>query len=285
MNRPAITLTLGTRAELRAVLVGDRIDTAGLDRGEVLSRTPLAYRAGKTGFAVVFRYGVVVLGNLDTQEAEEVLSSLRGRIAGPHKLREEETAIVETAPDDQIPAGGPIGVREMTLERLILVAYALSDSVVLAHDEREVSAVFDRIEPFARDLAERGRISVPRNTVRDLAERGRISVPRNTVLKLIGNALLAQHRLSGRVAVGEDPDILWDRPDLGRLYSRLKDEYELAERSEGLGNKLDVIGQTARALTDLMDSQRGLRLELMIVLLIVFEIGITLATIYFGGSH
>ena len=157
----------------------------------------------------------------------------------------------------------------MSLERLILVAYALSDSVVLAHDEREVAAVFDRIEPFARDLA----------------ERGRIAVPRNTVLKLIGNALLAQHRLSGRVAVGEDPDILWDRPDLGRLYSRLKDEYELAERVDGLNNKIEVISQTARALTDLMDSQRGLRLELMIVLLIVFEIGITLSQLFFGEGH
>ncbi len=269
MNRQPDALTLGTRAELRAVLVGDRIDTAGLDRGDVLSRTPLAYRAGKNGFVVLFRYGVVVLGNLDPQEAEGVLTSLRGRIAGPHRLREEETVLVEAAADDQIPAGGPIGVREMSLERLILVAYALSDSVVLAHDEREVAAVFDRIEPFARDLG----------------EHGRISVPRNTVLKLIGNAVLAQHRLSGRVAVGEDPDILWDRPDLGRLYSRLKDEYELAERSEGLGNKLEVIGQTARALTDLMDSQRGLRLELMIVLLIVFEIGITLSQLLYGVSH
>jgi uncharacterized Rmd1/YagE family protein len=253
---------------MRAVLVGDRIDTAGLDR-DVLSRTPLAYRAGKSGFVVVFRYGVVVFVNLDAAEADEVLAVLRGRIAGPHKVREEETAIVELMDDDQVPAGGPVGVREMSIERLILVAYALSDSVVLAHDEREVSAVFDRIEPFARDLA----------------ERGRISVPRNTVLKLIGNAVLAQHRLSGRVAVGEDPDILWDRPDLGRLYSRLKDEYELAERVEGLGNKLEVIGQTARALTDLMDSQRGLRLELMIVLLIVFEIGITLSQLFFGDGH
>jgi uncharacterized Rmd1/YagE family protein len=269
MNRPAATLTLGTRAELRAILLGDRIDTAGLDREGVLSRTPLTYRAGNNGFVVVFRYGVAVLGNLDAQEAEEVLSSLRGRIAGLHKLHEEEIAIVETAADDEIAVGGPIGVREMSLERLVLVAYALSDSVVLAHDEREVSAVFDRIEPFARELA----------------EHGRISVPRRTVLKLIGNALLAQHRLSGRVAVGEDPDILWDRPDLGRLYSRLKDEYELAERGDGLANKLEVIGQTARALTDLMDSQRGLRLELMIVLLIVFEIGITLSQLFYGASH
>ena len=268
MNQPA-SLSLGPRSELRAVFVGDRIDTAGLDRGEVLSRAPLAYRTGKRGFVVVFRYGVVVLGNLDAQEAEEVLTALRGRVAGPHKLREEETAIVEAAEDDRIPAGGPIGVREMSLERLILVAYALSDSVVLAYDEREVAAVFDRIEPFARELG----------------EHGRISVPRRTVLQLIGNALLAQHRLSGRVAVGEDPDILWDRPDLGRLYSRLKDEYELAERVDGLNNKIEVISQTARALTDLMDSQRGLRLELMIVLLIVFEIGITLSQLFFGEGH
>jgi uncharacterized Rmd1/YagE family protein len=105
------------------------------------------------------------------------------------------------------------------------------------------------------------------------------------VLQLIGNALLVQHRLSGRVAVGEDPDILWDRPDLERLYARLKDEYELAERIEGLSNKLKVIGETARALADLMDSARGLRLELMIVLLIVFEIAITLWQIFWVGAH
>ena len=45
MNQPA-SLSLGPRSELRAVFVGDRIDTAGLDRGEVLSRAPLAYRTG-----------------------------------------------------------------------------------------------------------------------------------------------------------------------------------------------------------------------------------------------
>jgi uncharacterized Rmd1/YagE family protein len=261
---------LGQRVNVRALLVGDRIDTAGLEVADALSTAPLAYRAGKGGFVVVFRYGVVVLVNLEQKEERDFLRSLRGRIASPFKTREDETAVVETAAEDQIPPGGPIGVKEISLDRLILVAYALSDSVVLAHDERDVAAVFDQIEPFARELA----------------EQGRISVRRNTVLKLIGNALLAQHRLSGRVAVGEDPDLLCDRPDLERLYSRLKDEYELAERVEGINNKLTVIAETARALTDLMDSQRGLRLELMIVLLIVFEIGITLTQIFFGwGSH
>jgi uncharacterized Rmd1/YagE family protein len=97
---------------------------------------------------------------------------------------------------------------------------------------------------------------------------------------------LVRHRLSGRVAVAEDPDLLWDHPDLNRLYARLKEEYELKDRADGLARKLDVIGETAQTLTDIMDTAHSQRLELMIVLLIVFEIGITFFQIFSGlGSH
>ena len=40
---------------------------------------------------------------------------------------------------------------------MLLIADALATSVILAHDERNVAAVFDVIEPLARGLAERGR--------------------------------------------------------------------------------------------------------------------------------
>jgi hypothetical protein len=56
--------------------------------------------------------------------------------------------------DDQIPPGGPIYVKVMSTERLLAVADALAKSVVLAYDERAVAAVFDIIEPFARELAD-----------------------------------------------------------------------------------------------------------------------------------
>jgi uncharacterized Rmd1/YagE family protein len=84
-----------------------------------------------------------------------------------------------------------------------------------------------------------------------------------------------QHRVSGRVAVSEKPDAVWDRPDLERLYARLQDEYELKERAEALSRKLAVISETAKVLTDIIDTKRSLRLELIIVFLIVFEIIIT----------
>jgi hypothetical protein len=54
----------------RAVLLGDRIDQAGLERNDALSTAPLAFRTGDGGMTVVFRYGVVVLIGLD-QAAED----------------------------------------------------------------------------------------------------------------------------------------------------------------------------------------------------------------------
>lgn len=258
-NLPAF----GDKVAVHAVLVGDRIDVAALERDAALptiATQPLAFRAGANGVAVAFRYGVVVFFGLTAPEENEVLKTLRSRITRAFRARdrEDETATIEVSAEreDQVPAGGPIYVKEIVLARLLLIAYALADSVVLARDEKEVAAVFDTIEPFARELA----------------VTGKTPGGRTTIMKLIGEALLVQHRVSGRVAVAEDPDVLWDRPSLSRLYARLKDEYELKERVESLNRKLSVISDTARALTDMGDTQRSLRLELLIVALIAFEI-------------
>ena len=52
--------------------------TSGLERGDVLATTPLAFRVGDNSVAVLFRYGVVVLIGLNALEEEEFLRSLQG---------------------------------------------------------------------------------------------------------------------------------------------------------------------------------------------------------------
>src|SRR5262249_14774762 len=250
-----------TRKKVRAILLGDRIDTSGLEQTDVLATAPLTFRAGKDGVVILFRYGVVALFDLSVLEEDEVIRGLQARVIGPVVPREDETAIIQLAPDkdEQILPGGPIQLRTITPEHIIVIADALAKSVVLARDEREVSSVIEVIEPFARRLA----------------ERGRTPGGRRAILKYIGNAMLGKNRVSGRVGVAEKPDAVWDRPDLERLYARLQDEYELKERAEALSRKLSVISDTAEMLTDMIDTKRSLRLEILIVLLILFEIVIT----------
>jgi uncharacterized Rmd1/YagE family protein len=72
--------------------------------------------------------------------------------------------------------------------------------------------------------------------------------------------------------VTDKPDVLWDRPDLERLYARIEDEYELKERADALFRKLSVLAETAQVLTDILDTKRSFRLEMIIVILIAVEL-------------
>ncbi|WP_400768463.1 RMD1 family protein [Methylosinus sporium] len=255
----------------RALLLGERIDTGGLERADLVSTSPLAFPAGQSGFVVLYRFGVAVLFGLSPLEEDEILAKVGARVAGAAARRDDETLVLEITPegDDKTLANGRLAIKDASGERLLVVADALAKSVALARDERRVNAVFDTIEPFAAELA----------------SKGRPPFRRRAMLELIGQTLLVQHRVSGRVAVEDKPDVLWDRPDLERLYSRLEDEYELEARGQTLKAKVDVIGETARALTEIIDVDRSVRLEATVVVLILAEILLTLFQIFVQRAH
>lgn len=245
----------------RALVLGERIDTAGLERRDALSTAPLSFRIDD-GLAVVFRYGVVVMIGLAAETEAEALRDILPRVQGLLSEREEETIQLALRDDEDegVGADGVVRIGALAPDKLLVVADALAKSAAMAQDERQVAKVFDTVEPWARQLANTGGSP---GGQRDM-------------LRLIGSALLVQHRLAERVAVREKPDILWERPDLERLYARLEDEYELVERAETLAHKLDLIGDTVTVLTDLIDTRRSLRLEFIIVGLILAEIALTL---------
>src|SRR5215211_6397073 len=104
------------------------------------------------------------------------------------------------------------------------------------------------------------------------------------MLRTIGQALLVRQRMAGRIEIEEKPDVLWDNPQVERLHARLADEYELKERATALTRKLRVIDETTHALTDLIDTERSMRLEATIVALIVVEILIAFYDLFWRAT-
>jgi uncharacterized Rmd1/YagE family protein len=76
--------------------------------------------------------------------------------------------------------------------------------------------------------------------------------------------------------------MLWDNPQLDRLYGRLEAEFELGDRARAMERKLEVIGDAAEWLLDLVQDKRSHRLELAILALIAFE---TLLSVYEFWLH
>jgi len=249
----------------RTVLLGDRLDLDGFAPGKLLSSSPLAWMPNTGGYVVLFRYGVAVLCGLDPVAEAAVLADLAPRVIRPVATADEDREAIAVAPDtpDSVAPGGPIQLRDLSPERVLVVADALAKSMALHRDEVEVGAVLDLMEPLARQLYVRGR-----------SRAGRRSLVRH-----IGRALLVRHRVTALAAIDDKPDVLWDRPDLERLFARLEDEYELDARARALRRKLDVVGETVTVLADLIDTERSFRLEIAVVVLIGVEIAIGLTEI------
>ncbi len=220
--------------------------------------SPLILRLGDGGFAALFRYGTVVLIGVSQAEEAAFLQKLGDRIESRLDAPVIVVSEIEIGTGEKI-SGDFVRVKDLSPPCLVVVADALAKNVALASEEEEVSKVFEVLEPFASDLANSGRL--PRN--------------RRRMLRTVGHALLIHHRLFDRVEVEEIPAVHPNNAEIERLHARLADAYQFKKRAQALSRKLEAIEVMTSALTELLDAQRGIRLETMIVLLIVFEIAIT----------
>lgn len=245
-------------ADVRALLLGTRIDTRNLPRFV----EPEQLRLSGIGAAFVFRYGVLVLFGASAELEKELIEGLMDHVIEPAPSPELETAWIEIRADsdENVSADGRIRLKEATPERLLLTATVLARSVVLARDESRIAETFDRIEPL----------------VNDLRTQGRAGLPIKRVMQHIGDVLATRHRVVGRARIGEKPDLLWDHPELDRLYTRLEAEFELGDRARSIERKLEVIGDAADVLLNLVLDKRSYRLEIAVVLLIAFEVVVSL---------
>lgn len=263
------------RAE--AVLAGTGIDLASLGSTDRTGATPLAVEligsltggslaANSTaggGVAFLFRYGAVVFFDAAPAGVTEYLRQITHQIRQPFPQGECETEVLDIRLD---PAGretiehNTLVLADASLEKLQLVADIMAKSVSLAHHEKGIERQFERIEPFAVNLDHWGR-------------GGRAA---RELLQNLGGALLAEHRVVAGTRVEDSPELLWDHPELERLWARLRDEFEIRERFAALQGKLSLISRTAETALELLQNRRSLRVEWAIVGLIVFEIVVTL---------
>ena len=243
---------------VRAYLVSERLHLRGYYETP-MEFQPLVVAAGESGLAMLFRYGAVVLFNLSDAEQKAFLLDLAPRMERPlsHPETEDGRIFVSAGQAEGVAFDG-IAVSDLGLPRLQLVAIVLARSVALQRYETAMAAVFDVIEPLAQRIEREGG---PPHVLRQL-------------LQHIGGALSVQAKMIGRVEIQDKPELLWDQPELERLYLRLESEYELRERDTVLERKLALVSHTAETALNLLHNRRMLRVEWYIVVLIAVEIGL-----------
>jgi len=247
----------------RAILSGGGIDLVGLGSTQRAGGTSLVIEMRGGELAVLFRYGCAVLFDVTPLRADEFIRQIMPRIRQPYSDADREIETLRVHIDAQgkeTVEGDCVLLNDLSGEKLQIVADILAKSVALADYETSVSEQFDRIEPFATRLDAWGRGS------REAGE----------LLQHLGKAFLAEHKMVAGAQMDDSPELLWDHPQLERLWARLRDEFEIRERFTTLNRKLALISRTAETALELLQDRRALRVEWYIVGLIVLEILLTL---------
>ncbi len=247
--------------QARATFVGQRLELRVFENTTQLAAVPLTVSAGSNGVAVLFRYGVIVFFGLQSSEIISFLDNIRTLIVDRFSAPEsDQVELVRSPAEAEGMEQGRIRVQDFSLQRLQIVADVMAKSLVLSHYEVSLAEHFDRIEPVAASLNQGMRAG----------PKGR------ELLQHIGDVLMIEGKMIGRVEVSEKPELIWDYPEHERLYLRLEDEYELSERHAALERKLALISKTAETFLSITQAKHTLRVEWYIVILIVIEIVITL---------
>lgn len=142
---------------------------------------------------------------------------------------------------------------------LEIISIVLAKSVALENIESDTDKLLDDIEDIV-----------------DLLQRGNFSLSDRRLAKTSAMILRFKYNSLSYLMLLDKPDITWVNEDAGILFDELSEIFELEERYQTLRHKSEILMDITQVFTSLTHSSRDARLEWMIIILIAFEIILSL---------
>eukprot|EP00179_Madagascaria_erythrocladioides_P002382 CAMPEP_0198320628 /NCGR_PEP_ID=MMETSP1450-20131203/9529_1 /TAXON_ID=753684 ORGANISM="Madagascaria erythrocladiodes, Strain CCMP3234" /NCGR_SAMPLE_ID=MMETSP1450 /ASSEMBLY_ACC=CAM_ASM_001115 /LENGTH=175 /DNA_ID=CAMNT_0044024117 /DNA_START=22 /DNA_END=545 /DNA_ORIENTATION=- len=148
---------------------------------------------------------------------------------------------------------------ETILERLA-VSHALAQSVRLCGFEESIQAT----------------ITATRHLPRELAIKGSISASRRSISQKLGRLFQTRHEVYLHSDMLSTPDFFWEYSSLEPPYLVSARYLEIEQRRDNLSKRLTVVQELYDLLSHELQYKHSSKLEVIIIVLIAFEILLTL---------
>ena len=139
-------------------------------------------------------------------------------------------------------------------------SYAFAQSAKLGGFENTIQNIFEQAKVLPESMAQKGKIHLSRKAIRKLM--GRIFVERNSInlhLRLL-----------------DIPNFFWNNTELEPLYEMIVKYVDQERRANLLNQQLVVLQELLYMLTTELNNQQSSKLEWIIIILIAFEVTLTL---------
>lgn len=143
-----------------------------------------------------------------------------------------------------------------------LISTVLAKSVALEKTEEQLGLIHDNLE-----------------TMIDRLEKGKLRIGNKQLAKITSKIVRHEYNTLAYIMILDKPDITWTSSTASEFYDRMVDFFELTDRYKILKSKTEILYNIMEGFSSISHSVRGLFVEWIIVILILFEIILTLLEI------
>ncbi|MED4205839.1 RMD1 family protein [Neobacillus mesonae] len=143
-----------------------------------------------------------------------------------------------------------------------LISTVIAKSVALEKTEEQLGKIHDKLE-----------------TMIDRLERGKLRIGNKELARTTAKIVRHEYNTLAYIMILDKPDITWTSSTANDFYDQMTEFFELNDRYKILKSKTDILYNIMDGFSTISHSIRGLFVEWIIVILIAFEIGLTILQI------
>lgn len=140
-----------------------------------------------------------------------------------------------------------------------LISTVLAKSVALEKTEEQLGKIHDKLE-----------------TMIDRLEKGKLRIGNKELARTMARIIRHEYNTISYIMILDKPDITWSISTANEFYESMVEFFELNDRYKILKDKTEILYNIMGGFSDISHSIRGLFVEWVIVILILFEIVLTL---------
>jgi len=224
----------------------------------------LVIRYGDFSYAFLYNYGSIVFFNVPEAIQEKEI----------HRFREtKEVAKIGDTTDiylvEQKPELGA-KVNQTFFDRIEMGKLSYPKIKVICRLVAE-SAALEYYDILIENLLEKASVFTKK-----LEKEGRFLESKEDLLKFVGQCLSAKQEIISNLYIVDSPDETWENSELDKVFHDLKLMFEIDVRYRAVEYKSKIIQESIEVISDLVKTKRETMLELIIILLIAFEVLVNL---------
>ena len=228
------------------------------------SNYELVIRYSDDSYMFLYNYGSVVFFNVPDAVQEKELAQLQDARPGTEFSHTSDNFLVEVQP----AAPGAIEtfsnkvffdrvvVSTLSYSKIKIVCMLIAESTALEYYEILIENLLEKTNTFSKKLQSQGRFL---ESSEDL-------------IKFIGLCLNTKQEIISNLYIVDSPEETWESVELDKVFHELKIMMDMDTRYRALEYKIKIIQESIEIIVDLAKSKRETMLELIIILLIAFEV-------------